>query len=101
MQKSHHERSHSDTPPAVGGVAVPVSLSAESSSVASLPGLRRGSVSSQTSQASQVAKFFVEQISKSEKVATGLSSVAKMHLRLLLQCLPFICHGKIAKTYEK
>merc|ERR1719154_1058004 len=39
-----HERSHSDTPP------VPVGLTAESSSVASLPGLRRGSVSSQESQ---------------------------------------------------
>jgi len=39
-----HERSHSDTPP------VPVGLTAESSSVASLPGLRRGSVSSQDSQ---------------------------------------------------
>jgi len=36
-----HSRSNSDTP------AVPVSLSAESSSVSSLPGLRRGSVSSQ------------------------------------------------------
>merc|ERR550519_1449793 len=36
-----HERSHSDTP------VIPVSLTAESSSVTSLPGLRRGSVSSQ------------------------------------------------------
>merc|ERR1719334_127038 len=36
-----HERSHSDTP------AIPVSLTAESCSVASLPGFRRGSVSSQ------------------------------------------------------
>ena len=35
-----HERSHSDTP------AIPVSLTAESCSVASLPGFRRGSVSS-------------------------------------------------------
>lgn len=36
-----HERSHSDTP------VIPVNLTAESSSVASLPGMRRGSVSSQ------------------------------------------------------
>jgi len=36
-----HERSHSDTP------VIPVNLTAESSSVASLPGIRRGSVSSQ------------------------------------------------------
>ena len=39
-----HERSHSDTPP------VPVGLTAESSSVASLPGLRTGTVSSQESR---------------------------------------------------
>ena len=39
-----HGRSHSDTPP------VPVGLTAERSSVASLPGLRRGTVSSQESR---------------------------------------------------
>ena len=75
MQKSHHERSHSDTPPlataisgaavAAGGAAIAsVSLSAESSSVASLPGLRRGSVSSQGSQASQVCSTFLNGLPK-------------------------------------
>ena len=75
MQKSHHERSHSDTPPlatdisgaavAAGGAAIAsVSLSAESSSVASLPGLRRGSVSSQGSQASQVCNTILNGLPK-------------------------------------
>merc|ERR550519_2319345 len=46
-----HERSHSDTP------VIPVNLTAESSSVASLPGMRRGSVSSQEDETDGINRF--------------------------------------------
>ena len=98
MQKSHHERSHSDTPPlataisgaavAAGGAAIAsVSLSAESSSVASLPGLRRGSVSSQGSQASQVCNTILNGLPKLKNkkgwgVKKGVSRVTYVGLSL-------------------